>query len=202
MNHKLLKNINYSKTYFEYIIQELHKMFTAKHRDLDNAATSLPGDTIWKCLEAIAFSQAAIHRRHNQIGEVRELKDLEASVGRLSAHWPSFVEKYENTGFIGFCLDCNGSNCPINRAHICRILALYNLTIKMHMVYGEIFVSDLGIPKSDLEIFASFHVSRTRPGFNGRFATITQNSIPSFRDKSNAIYQGTLIDLEKLSRPL
>ena len=175
-------------------------MFTAKHRDLDNAANSLPGATIWKCLEAIAYSQAALHRRHNQIGEIREAKDLETSVGRMSAHWPRFVEKYERTNFIGFCLDCNGSNCPINRAHICRILALYNLTIQLHMVYGEIFVSDLGIPKSDLEIFISFHV-RTKPGFNSRFANIAQNTIPSFRDKSSALYQGTLLDLEKLSRP-
>lgn len=175
-------------------------MFTARYRDMDQGNEGLPGFDIWRCLEAIALSQAAIHRRHSPIGESREEKDLEASVGRLGPHWPKFTEKFENSGKIGFCPSCNDSNCPINRGHICRIMALYNLTIRVHMHYGEIFVSDLGIPKSDLEIFVTYHV-RIRPGFNGRFANVTQNSIPSFRDRSNAVYQGGFIDLEKLSRP-
>ena len=178
-------------------------MFTAKYRDLEaeRVVDSLPGGEIFKCLEAIAYSQAALHRRHNPVGDSREARDLATSVGRLGSHWPRFVEKYERTGHIGFCLDCTSSNCPINRSHICRILALYNLCIRMHMVFGELFVSDLGIPKGDIEIFVTYHV-RVRPGVNGRFATIEQNTIPSFRDKSNAVYQGTLIDLEMLSRPL
>ena len=176
-------------------------MFQNRHRDLDAAHRSLPGFQIWKCLEAIALSQAPLHRRHNPIGESREAKYLEASVGRLGPHWPSFVEKYERTAHVGFCTQCNDSNCVLNRSHICRILAIYNLTIRMHMHFGETFVSDMGIPKSDLEIFVSYHV-RIKPGFNGRFALINRNTIPSFRDLSEAVYQGSLLDLERLSRPL
>ena len=176
-------------------------MFTARHRDLDAANESLPGFIIWKCLLAMARSQAPIHRRHNPIEESRESRDLATSVGMSGAHWASFVEKYDNTSSIGFCPDCNSSNCPINRAHICRILAIYNMCVRLHMHYGECFVSDCGIPKGDLELFISFHM-RVRPGVNGRFANIPQYTIPSFRDKSDAVYQGNLIDLEKLSRPM
>ena len=174
-------------------------MFTARHRDLDAGNESLPGFYIWKCLEAIGFSQAAIHRRLNPVGQFRESRDLETAVGRLSPHWASFVAKYENTGAIGFCLQCNSSHCPINRAHIARILAIYNLCIRLHMSFGDIYVNDMGIPKSDLEIFLTYHV-RTRPG-TGRFVNVENTTIPSFRDKSSAVYQGGLIDLEKMTRP-
>ena len=176
-------------------------MFTAKYNNNDPGHRSMPGFYIWEAIQGIAMTQAGLHRRHLEVRLDDEAQRVETSAGRVgNAHWETFSSEYDRTGYAGFCPHCKSDLCPINRSHICRILILYNLTIKLHMHYQEdLFVTDLGIKKSDIEIFIAFFVRSNVS--NGRFGTVTRHTIPGFRDFSESVYSGGTIDLSQLARP-
>ena len=176
-------------------------MFESKFRDEDPGHVELPGHFIWKLIELIAYSQAAVHRRFNEIPENTNHRNFEVAVGRTCAHWPDLIINYERTGYIGFCTKCTSEHCIINRQHCCRIRACYNLTIQLFEHYGDNFyVTDLGIPRSDIEIFITYFI-RQRPGMS-RFARLSPITLPGYEDKSDFIYNGETMDLAKLSRPI
>ena len=176
-------------------------MFTAKLRDADNGHRSMPGAYIWEAIQGISMTQAGLRRRNLEVRTDAEAENVERSAGRIGcSHWEKFTSDYDRTGYAGFCSKCKSDLCPINRGHICRILILYQLTIKLHMHYqNEIFVTDLGIKESDIEIFVAFFIRRNNE--NGRFGNITRHTIPGFRDFSESVYSGGTIDLTQLVRP-
>ena len=177
-------------------------MFDNRNRDLDAGHRSLPGFMIWEAVELIAFTQTALHRRFNKIGEDQDSQDYAASVGLLRcAHWDDFVQDYNSTGYAGFCKLCTNNSCIINRNHACRILALYNLVIKLFPHYGsDLYVTDLGISREDINKFIYIY-TLPRPGMN-RFVRNTQQTVPGFRNYSTAVYSGNTIDITKLDRPI
>ena len=161
----------------------------------------LPGHAIWKTIQLIAFSQAAIHRRFNPIPEQPEGRNFEQMVGRTCAHWADMISEYNRNGYIAFCRKCTSEHCIINRQQCCRILACYNLTIRLFSHYGDdLYVSDMGIDNADIETFIAYFVRR-RPGMN-RFARPISVTLPGYEEYSDAIYSGDTIDLAKLSRPV
>ena len=174
-------------------------MFENKFRDDDPGHAELPGYFIWKWIELIAYSQAAVHRRANEI--TGEIRNFEVSVGRTSAHWADMIAIYERTGYIGFCSRCTSEHCIINRLQCCRIRACYTLTIRLFNHYGDdLYVTDLGVSNADIEFFIA-HFVRRRPGFT-RFARISPITLPGYEDRSDFIYNGETMDLAKLSRPI
>ena len=176
-------------------------MFTAKYKDSDSGHRSMPGFFIWQAAQGLAMTQAGLHRRHLEVRKDSEAQTVEQSAGRIgNLHWEKFSSEYERTGYAGFCPQCKSDLCPINRCHICRILILYQLTIKLHMYYPEsLYVTDLGIKESDIEIFLAYFVRRNVS--NGRFGIITRHTIPTFRDFSESVYSGGTIDITQLVRP-
>ena len=172
-----------------------------KYKDADAAFRDTPGYFIWECIKVIALTTAPLHRRHNIIGEDRESQNLATAVGRKgNAHWTTFVQNYENTGRVGFCINCTSEHCPINRQQICRILALYQMTNRLFAHHDEMFVTDFAVDRRDIEIFLAHFV---RPsGNSNRFVKFNRQTVPSFRDYPEGIYAGEIIDITRLVRPV
>ena len=176
-------------------------MFTAKYRDNERNWEDHPGHIIWETILAIAKCQCGLHNIGNPIGVTTDEITSARNQGRLgNPHWASYTERYAKDGFTGFCTGCRSHTCAINRSQICTILALYTLILKINMFWPEeLYVTDLGIPKKDIEYFLA-HFVTSRPG-SQRYVKYIKQTIPNFRDSSRAIYQGDTIDITKLSRP-
>ena len=176
-------------------------MFECKLKDNDAGYQSMAGWYVWTAIQGLAMTQCGLHRRHLEVKDSDETRNVETSVGRLgNAHWDRHIKDYENKGYAGFCGECKSELCPINRNHICRILILYKLCIKVHMHYqSDLYVSDLGISHSDINRFIGDHIRRSN--LEGRFGMIPRQTIPAFRDYSESVYAGGNIDLAILARP-
>ena len=176
-------------------------MFECKLKDNEIGYKEMPGWYIWTAMQGLAMSQCALHRRKLEIKPDDEARAVETSAGRIgNAHWESYCNYYDSNGYAGFCLKCDSALCPLNRNHICRILILYNLVIKLHMHYQrDLYVTDFGVNHSDAQKFISNFVRRTVEG--GRFGTVTKQTIPTFRDFSESVYSGGNIDLALIARP-
>ena len=175
-------------------------MFTAKFKNNDNGHRSMPGFYIWEAIQGLALTQCSLHRRHLEVRNDQEARDVARASGRIGGHWANFASAYDENGYAGFCQDCKSKFCPINRNHICRILILYKMTIQLHMHYQrDLFVTDFGIKKSDIEMFSTYFLRRNIQ--NGRFGNITRHTIPCFRDYSESVYAGGTIDIGQLARP-
>lgn len=172
-----------------------------KYRDADAAFRDTPGFFIWQCIRVIGLTTAAIHRRHNMISEDRESQNLATAVGRKgNAHWAPYVQEYERTGRVGFCLNCTSEHCPLNRQQLCRILAIYQMTNRLFAHHDEVYVTDFGVDRRDIEIFMANFI---RPsGNSARFFKFNNQTIPSFRDYPEGIYSGEIIDATRLIRPV
>ena len=173
-------------------------MFQAKIRDNDSAYRTMAGYPILIAINGIGLTKAPVYRRKIPVGNDRKSRELANATGQTGSHWPSFIEEFEAKSKTSFCKDCNSQTCVLNREQICRILIFYNLSIKLHMFYDEIYVSDF-VEDEEIEKFLGFHV-RVRPGSN-RFVKVAKQTIPTFRDLSDSVYQGDNIDLTKLTRP-
>lgn len=175
-------------------------MFTAKFKNNDNGHRSMPGYFIWEAIQGLALTQCALHRRHLEVRQTQEARNVAGASGRSSAHWAKFASEYDESGYAGFCLDCRSEFCPLNRNHICRILILYKLCIRLHMYYQrDLFVTDFGIKRSDIEIFTDYYIRRNNE--QGRFGNIIRHTIPTFRDYSESVYAGGTIEMGQLARP-
>lgn len=178
----------------------MYLMFAAKYKDNDNGHRTMPGFFIWEAIQGLALTQCALHRRNLEVRPTQEARELARASGRLSAHWTNFVSEYDENGYAGFCLDCRSEFCPLNRNHICRILILYRLTIRLHMLYQrDLYVTDFGIKRSDIEIFVNYYVRRNND--QGRFGSVTRHTIPTFRDYSESVYAGRTVEIGQLARP-
>ena len=80
------------------------------------------------------------------------------------------------------------------------MLAIYQMSNKLFAHHEEVFVTDFGVDRRDVEIFMANYL---RPsGNSARFFRFQRQTVPSFRDYPEGIYAGEIIDATRLVRPV